>query len=78
MADIFISYAREDFSRAELLAKTLASRWSVWWDKEVTIGRRFPAEIDRELAAAKCVVVLWSQRLSSGIRRSGEWANTSR
>jgi len=63
MADIFISFASEDRSRAELLAKALkAQGWSVWWDRDIIPGRQFDQAIQEALTAAKCVVVLWSKK----------------
>ena len=62
MSDIFISYAREDHEAAERLAGLLtAEGWSVWWDPAILPGRAFVEVIDEELAAAKCVIVLWSK-----------------
>lgn len=62
MADIFISYAREDRDCAERLARELASRgWSVWWDRQIQVGKSFSRMIEKELDAARCVVVLWSR-----------------
>jgi hypothetical protein len=62
MADIFISYAREDRAVAENLAALLARRgWRVWWDRELRIGNEYAPEIERELNKARCVVVLWSR-----------------
>jgi formylglycine-generating enzyme required for sulfatase activity len=61
MADVFISYAREDRERAERLARALeAAGWSVWWDREILPGHDFTAVIGAELAAARAVVVIWS------------------
>jgi hypothetical protein len=61
MADIFLSYANEDRDRAARLAGLLGSRgWSVWWDRKIVAGHLFDQVIERELGAAKCVVVLWS------------------
>lgn len=34
--------------------------WSVWWDREIVAGESFDQAIERELAAARAVVVLWS------------------
>ena len=63
MADIFISCASEDRSRAEQLAKALEARgWSVWWDRAIIPGRFFDKEIQETITAAKCVVVLWSKK----------------
>jgi formylglycine-generating enzyme required for sulfatase activity len=62
MADIFLSYAREDEPRARLLAAALESRrWSVWWDRRIPHGKDFNAYIQHELDAARCIVVLWSK-----------------
>jgi len=62
MSDIFLSYAREDRETAEALASAFSSRgWSVWWDRELVIGTSYEFKIEEELAAAKCVVVLWSR-----------------
>jgi TIR domain len=61
MADVFISYAREDRHRAERLAHALeAAGCSVWWDREILPGHDFTAVIAAELAAARAVIVIWS------------------
>lgn len=61
MADVFISYAREDRAYAERLAAAFAERHvSVWWDRSLKGGSAFHDEIERELQAATRVVVLWS------------------
>ncbi|NBC34613.1 MAG: SUMF1/EgtB/PvdO family nonheme iron enzyme [Alphaproteobacteria bacterium] len=61
MADVFISYAREDERTAERLAAALeAHGWSVFWDRNILAGPAFDDIIQRELNAASCVVVLWS------------------
>ncbi|MGM9487279.1 TIR domain-containing protein [Ideonella sp. YS5] len=61
MPDLFISYAREDRDTALALARALQSRGiDVWWDRELTGGGDFAAEIERNLKAAPVAVVLWS------------------
>ncbi len=62
MADIFISYAREDRERAHELADALTERgWSVWWDRQMPVGKSYSDVIEQELAAARCVIVIWSE-----------------
>jgi hypothetical protein len=62
MTDVFISYASEDRERARKVASALESRgWSVWWDRQIVVGQTFDQVIERELEAAKSVVVLWSK-----------------
>jgi hypothetical protein len=62
MADVFISYSSQDRDRARTLANALVDLGlSVWWDREIVTGQAFDHVIERELEAARCVVVLWSQ-----------------
>lgn len=62
MSDIFISYARPDKDRAELLAEVFSRQgWSVWWDREIPPGKSFDETIENELNSARCVIVLWSE-----------------
>ncbi len=61
MADIFISYARTDRTRIEELGQMLSDAgYSVWWDRQIVGGEDFYEAIERELAAARLVVVAWS------------------
>jgi WD40 repeat protein len=62
MADVFLSYAREDGAKAKVLADALFIRGcSVWWDRAIPPGRTFDHVIEEELNRARCVVVLWSK-----------------
>jgi len=62
MADVFISYASEDRDRVRPLAEALQSRgFSVWWDRELAAGQDYAALIERELKAAKAVIVVWTK-----------------
>ena len=61
MADIFVSYSRQDKAQvAPLVASLEAEGWSVWWDPEITPGEEFDALISRELEGARSLVVVWS------------------
>jgi len=63
MSDIFISYARQDRPRAEVIAKALEDHgWSVWWDWNIPAGRTFRKVIQDELDKTRCVIVLWSAK----------------
>ena len=62
MANVFISYSRRDRDRVVALASALeAEGLSVWWDPNLVPGRRFRQMIAEQLAAADCVVVVWTQ-----------------
>src|SRR5262249_6317316 len=62
MADIFISYAREDRQWVENLAKALQTEgFSVWWDWDLLVGKRYREAIETELSTAKVALVVWSQ-----------------
>lgn len=61
MADVFVSYVSEDRAIAEKISRGLeGAGFSVWWDRHIHGGVGFRKEIDRQLGAAKAVVVLWS------------------
>ena len=61
--DIFISYCRDDQGMARLFAEAFTQEGlSVWWDAALHSGQTFDEVIEKELRAAKAVVVLWSPR----------------
>lgn len=61
MAEVFLSYAREDAGRAKALAAALERTGrSVWWDRNIEGGTEYSIEIDDALKAAGAVIVLWS------------------
>ena len=63
MSDIFLSYKSEDRAKAQIIAEALEKNgYSVWWDRVIPPGRTFDEVIEEELAAAKCLVVLWSEK----------------
>jgi len=62
MADIFLSYAREDELRARAVAVGLEScGWSVFWDRLIPHGQDFSTHLQQQLDDARCIVVLWSK-----------------
>jgi len=63
MADVFISYKAEDRKRIQPLVQALqADGYSVWWDEHIGTGDEWRQTIERQLDAAKCVIVSWSKR----------------
>ena len=61
MADIFLSYARENYEIAKRLSERLENiGWSVWWDWEVPAGQTWRDMIEQSRASMRCMVVLWS------------------
>ena len=78
VADVFISYAREDRETAARLAEAFQQEGlTVWWDREIGAGAEFRKLIERELEAARCVVVAWSKasRESSFVADEASWAD---
>lgn len=62
MADVFLSYSSKNRETARALASALSERGlSVWWDREIVTGEAFDRAIERELDAARSVIVLWSR-----------------
>lgn len=61
MEDVFLSYASSDLDRVQPLAEAMKDAgFSVWWDRQLSVGSAFDQEIERALDAAACVVVVWS------------------
>ncbi|MGQ7828553.1 TIR domain-containing protein [Altererythrobacter sp. Z27] len=61
--DIFISYSREDRAKARVVATCLEREgFVVWWDAAIHSGESFDMVIERQLAEAKAVIVLWSPK----------------
>jgi hypothetical protein len=62
MADVFVSYSRDDRARARQLVQTLRSEsLRVWWDEDLLSGQYFRKRLSEEIDRARCVVVLWSE-----------------
>lgn len=62
MADVFISYAREDRERAREIAHLIEQRgFNVWWDRDLVPGESYSEVIETELDQAHAVIVLWSE-----------------
>lgn len=61
MANLFLSYAREDQARVRPLAAALERDGHyLWWDQQIAGGREFNEEIEKALGAAEAVVVAWT------------------
>ena len=61
MTDIFVSYAHEDSTAADVLANDLLSLgWTVWRDDRIEVSDIFDDVIEARLDGASCVVVIWS------------------
>lgn len=62
MADIFISYAKEDREGVAHFASALSDEgYDVWWDTSLLSGDEWRAEVERQLKAAGAVIVCWSK-----------------
>jgi TIR domain len=62
MADIFVSYKREDQIEIRRLVEALQGQgWSVWWDTKIDPDVNWDREIEKQLQAAKCILVAWSK-----------------
>lgn len=62
MADIFISYSKQDQDDARLLAAFLeAEGYSVWWDAGLHSGDSFRKVIMTELGRARAVIAIWTE-----------------
>ena len=62
MADIVISYKREEQQTAPALTDALgAAGWTGWWNPKLRAGEHFDDAVEQAIRDAKCVIVLWSK-----------------
>jgi len=74
MADVFVSYAREDRERVVTISRVLKEAGlSVWLDLQIPTASRWEDEITHELEQARCVLMLWSHNAATSewVRREG-------
>lgn len=82
MADVFISYKREEITWAARVAQALSEEgFSAFYDLDdegIHAGEEWDKRLEQELAAAKCCVVLWSPNSvqSANVRSEARRANT--
>jgi hypothetical protein len=61
MADVFLSYSRQDKALAAHFVELLEGRgWDVFWDQETRAGTLWPKVLEDELNKARCLLVLWT------------------
>lgn len=62
MSDVFVSYKKSDADRVRPLVEHLrAAGLDVWWDEGIQPSTSWRAEIAQQLAAAKCVIAVWTK-----------------
>jgi hypothetical protein len=72
MPDVFLSYKKTDRDRVRPLVEHLrAAGLDVWWDEGIAPSMSWRAEIAKQLAAAKCVVAVWTT--ASVDHEQGQW-----
>jgi hypothetical protein len=79
VADVFISYKREDRRHAERLSIVLEQLgFEVWWDFDLLSGESYRTVIKAVIDQCKAAVVLWSQLAvqSSFVMDEAEYART--
>jgi formylglycine-generating enzyme required for sulfatase activity len=63
VADVFLSYNREDQAKAKIIAKGLEDDgFEVWWDTVLRAGQTYDEVTEKQLRDASAVIVLWSAR----------------
>ncbi|MEO0982489.1 MAG: toll/interleukin-1 receptor domain-containing protein [Pseudomonadota bacterium] len=83
MADVFISYKREDqeeHGRVSPIAEALrAEGYEVFYDVQIPPGSSWEEVLEQKIAAAKCVLVLWSQHSvdSDWVKEEADLAKTA-
>lgn len=61
MADVFLSYKREDAAKVRRLVDALRDGGiDVWWDEDIPPSAPWEATIEKALADARTVLLCWS------------------
>jgi len=79
MADVFVSYKRKDRELAAVVVAQLDfAGYNVWWDQHLTPREAWDDLIERELNAAKAVLVLWTPRsvTSEWVKNEADYAKS--
>src|SRR5271163_1515142 len=77
MSEVFVSYKRENLTAVGRLVEALrAEGVGVWWDQDIAPNAAWEATIERQLAAAKLVIVAWSPAAvaSENVKAEARWA----
>ena len=62
MADVFLSYSSHDIDFVTPMIEGFGSfGLSVWWDHKLYAGNQYRSAIEKEIAAAGVVIVVWSR-----------------
>lgn len=62
MSDIFLSYASKDRERVRPLVEALTHEgWSVFWDRDIPVGKTWDQVLEEELGNARSLLVVWSK-----------------
>ena len=62
MADIFISYAKENRDAIRPMVQLLVNKgWSVWWDPDMIPGWHYADVLQQEIITANCIIVAWTK-----------------
>ena len=80
LAEVFISYARDDEAIARRVAEALRKAGLVvWWDADLPAHRSYSEVIERNLESAGAVVVLWSKiaAKSQWVRAEADFARNA-
>jgi hypothetical protein len=69
VADVFVSYKREDRERVSVIADLLSDLGlSVWFDASLAAGERWRAEITEEVEAASAMLVCWTPAATKSVQ----------
>ncbi len=61
MADIFVSYAKEDLAAVDLLTEDLEAKgFSVWYDTQLLPGHEWRTRLREEIDQSRALIVVWT------------------